>query len=729
MRILSAESVGSRAASVLAACLLCSLSIAAPARAGNVTADRYLSPMPGSRNVSPWNNVVIRHAATLAADQIADTDLSVTGSHSGRHPGKLTLSDDSKTLVFLPSSPFALGETVNVRWERGPKSTTGERLPALAFHFAVATTDPKRVPPARSLEAEMPPTSAQAARASSLAQLAIQQPCDTLPTDWVPLTVTINNNPPPGYLYLTPGEGTIPGGHLVILDNRGQPVFAREVAGFAGDLSPQQGLWTYFNNAAYHALNASYDEVDTYQTGNGYTTDSHDMRLLPNGHAILMAYDPETVDMDTVVAGGQPGATVTGLILQEIDAAKNVVVQWRSWDHFKITDMIEVPGRSLTGTSIDYCHGNAIEVDSDGNILLSSRNMCEITKINWSTGDIIWRLGRNAKNNQFSFPNDPRGNSHQHDIRRLSNGNITMFDNGNNVDPQRSRGLEYSLDEQNKIATEVWEFRNTPDIFAPATGSTRRDATGGTLICWGINTPTTIKVTELHADGTKALEITSLPGARTYRAVRAPWQTTRFVTDLSSIDFGSVRPGFPATRPLSIHNNAATPLELTCIVSTDAAFTVNESMPLTIPAGGDAVIHVQFAPTADGSYGGTLYIKSIHGTELIAQVVAISGIGDSVTGVDWPIQVGLWLRALPNPSGGVTSLGFGMPKAGRAELRIYDLRGRLVATPFAGPAGPGLNVVKWEGRADDGEVLGSGIYFARLTTGAGKLSIKLSLSR
>ena len=77
----------------------------------------------------------------------------------------------------------------------------------------------------------------------------------------------------------------------------------------------------------------------------------------------------------------------------------------------------------------------------------------------------------------------------------------------------------------------------------------------------------------------------------------------------------------------------------------------------------------------------------------------------------------------------MTSLGFGMPKAGRAELRIYDLRGRLVATPFAGPAEPGLNVVKWQGRSDHGEVLHSGVYFARLTSAAGTLSIKLSLSR
>ena len=33
---------------------------------------------------------------------------------------------------------------------------------------------------------------------------------------------------------------------------------------------------------------ARYDVVDSFQTGNGYTTDGHDLILLPNGHAVLM---------------------------------------------------------------------------------------------------------------------------------------------------------------------------------------------------------------------------------------------------------------------------------------------------------------------------------------------------------------------------------------------------------------------------------------------------------
>jgi len=70
-----------------------------------------------------------------------------------------------------------------------------------------------------------------------------------------------------------------------------------------------------------------------------------------------------------------------------------------------------------------------ISYDNDGNLLISSRHLDEITKINRTTGSIIWRLG--GKNNQFAFPNDSLGFSHQHAIRRIGNENILLFDNGN----------------------------------------------------------------------------------------------------------------------------------------------------------------------------------------------------------------------------------------------------------------------------------------------------------
>ena len=201
-----------------------------------------------------------------------------------------------------------------------------------------------------------------------------------------------------------------------------------------------------------------------------------------------------------------------GLIIQEIDENKNVVFQWRSWDHFNIVDAIY---ENLTAPTVDYVHGNAIEYDNDGNIMISSRHLNEITKINRSTGDIIWRIG--GVNNEFTFVNDTIPFHYQHHIRRIENGNVTLFDNGNFRTPSFSRAVEYTLDEVNKTATLVWQYRNTPDTYGAFMGSVQRLRNGNTLIGWGGTSP---MLTEVTPSGTKALEISLPPGVFSYRAYR-----------------------------------------------------------------------------------------------------------------------------------------------------------------------------------------------------------------
>jgi hypothetical protein len=208
-------------------------------------------------------------------------------------------------------------------------------------------------------------------------------------------------------------------------------------------------------------------------------------------------------------------ATVIGLIVQEIDENKNVIFQWRSWDHFQITDATH---ENLLANRIDYVHGNAIDLDYDGNVLISSRHLDEITKINRQTGEIIWRLG--GKNNEFSFTNDPIGFSHQHNIRYLPNGNYTLFDNGNYHDPHFSRAVEYKLDTANMTATLIWQYRNSPDYYGGAMGNVQRLPGGNTFIGWGATNPS---FTEVRPDGEKTLEMTFANNVFSYRAFKQTW--------------------------------------------------------------------------------------------------------------------------------------------------------------------------------------------------------------
>jgi hypothetical protein len=240
--------------------------------------------------------------------------------------------------------------------------------------------------------------------------------------------------------------------------------------------------------------------------------------VLPNGHALLLSYDPQPVNMSTVVPGGSPNALVTGLILQELDEDKNVVFQWRSWDHFQITDCL---GIDLTRANIDYVHGNAIELDADGNLLLSSRDMSEITKIDRITGATIWRWG--GIHNQFTFVGDTLQFSYQHAIRRNASGTYTLFDNGNLHTPKFSRACEYALDVPNHTATLVWSYRNSPDTYASAMGYVERLENGNTLVGFGVGKPDLV---EVDAEGEEVLRLSLPVGSSSYRSVRATWTTS-----------------------------------------------------------------------------------------------------------------------------------------------------------------------------------------------------------
>ncbi|MGB5848999.1 MAG: aryl-sulfate sulfotransferase, partial [Ignavibacteriaceae bacterium] len=322
------------------------------------------------------------------------------------------------------------------------------------------------------------------------------------------------------------------GNYLMILNNDGSVLKYKEVDGFFGisftvlpngKLSYAQiiALSPGVPTGRFIVMDTTLAPVDTFQCGNGYITHPSDFLLLPNGHAILHATDPQPVDMSQY--GGSPNAIVVGNIIQELDESKNVVFQWRSWDYLPISDSYI----NLTSDVVDLTHANALALDADGNILYSIRHTSSIISVNRQTGDVNWILG--GKRNEFTFINEHTSNapnyfSFQHDIRVLPNGNITLFDNGTQHSPQYSRGVEYELDEQNKTATLVWEFRHSPDLFAGANGSTQRLANGNTIIGWGSASLSGVPLfTEVHPDNSIALEFSMPPGHRSFRALKFPW--------------------------------------------------------------------------------------------------------------------------------------------------------------------------------------------------------------
>ena len=228
-------------------------------------------------------------------------------------------------------------------------------------------------------------------------------------------------------------------------------------------------------------MNSQMQEIDTLLCTSG-NTDYHDIRVLENGNYILQAYDSLYVNMEELVSGGHPSALIIGVLrIQEFTQNNELIFDWFALDHL---DISEYTNLNLSNQQITFMHGNSIEVDNYGNLILSNRRSSEIIKIDRSTGEIIWIIG--GPLNEFEISGDEfNGFSRQHDARRLENGNILIFDNGNNHSPPTSRVIEYEINETDKTLNLVWEYRNPYGQESLSMGSSQRLPNGNTLISWG----------------------------------------------------------------------------------------------------------------------------------------------------------------------------------------------------------------------------------------------------
>ena len=63
----------------------------------------------------------------------------------------------------------------------------------------------------------------------------------------------------------------------------------------------------------------------------------------------------------------------------------------------------------------------------------------------------------------------------------------------------------------------------------------------------------------------------------------------------------------------------------------------------------------------------------------------------------------------PNPFNPRTTIRYGLPRAERVQLRVFDVRGRLVATLRDGAEPAGERHVEWDGRDREGRPVSSGL--------------------
>ena len=260
-----------------------------------------------------------------------------------------------------------------------------------------------------------------------------------------------------------------------------------------------------------------------------------DVQRHPNGN--LVVYQSDTNFFEEIGHSGavvhewrglSESQTLNGHHITFVDEDRTLLLGYSAsngqpYDTFEIVDRNGIVhfsyGTNTIGDGADSLHPNSIVADQDGNVMVSLRNVDSVILIDRSGDNILWRLG--GEWSDFTFVDDDFGGfSQQHDASLLPNGDVMLFDNGNEHNPPVSRVVRYRLDHEEKTATLVWEVRHEPDLFCEGGASAQYLDNGNTLIGWSLGGV----VTMVDPDGQVLWEIRTLRGV----FYRAHWMPTLY---------------------------------------------------------------------------------------------------------------------------------------------------------------------------------------------------------
>jgi hypothetical protein len=322
-----------------------------------------------------------------------------------------------------------------------------------------------------------------------------------LPLD-LPTYSAGGTDPTPGYVVFA----AYPYG--VVIDNIGRVVWYRHLDGGATLNFQVQPTGRYTTSPITPAPGdltpwVEYDPLgnETRRLGcvNGLVARFHEMVAEPDGTAWLLCDDSRV--MDLTAYGGQQTATVTGTAVQHVSATGTLLFSWTPFDHFEITDLDPA---SRTGATVNWTHGNSIDFDAVGNLLLSFRSLNELTKIDKTTGEVLWRFG--GLRNQFALSGVAAGFVGQHGLRIIGPGQLQLLDNRGDFGD--SHAERYVMDEVAYTAQLTSSYFSGPPVNAILGGSTQQLPLGRLLVAYGNGN----RVQEYDAAGNVVWEIAGNPG-------------------------------------------------------------------------------------------------------------------------------------------------------------------------------------------------------------------------
>jgi hypothetical protein len=492
------------------ACAPSTLNVSAALAGGALT----VSPGPDTRDSSHETQI-----SMLGASAADITDVSVTGSRSGRHTGRLLAYSQGDGASFVPDRFFDQGERVSVR---ATLLRAGSRVP-VAWSFTIAQRDST----SRSLETPPPPP--PPAKYGEL-QHFLSRP------DLLPPRVTVSQGPSraPGYIFLAPYAGPSQYGPM-ILDGAGRLVWFKPIpkGERAGDVRVQRyegrPVLTWWQepfiegerrDGAVVIADSAYRTIKVVRAGNGYEPDLHAFQIIPRDRAVFTVFDAVRCNLSHY--HGPSNGAVADTVLQEVDLKTGLVrYEWHALDHVSMSDSyVPMETNGTPRSPWDWFHIN-VAAEARGRLLVDARNTWAAYFIDPSTGRVIWRLGGKKSNFKMGLGARP---AWQHDLQIEPSGTVSFFDNG--ATPavhKQSRVIALRLDTKTMTASLVSSFVHLgKPLVVPSQGNFQPLPDGSWFVGWGQEP----YFSEFSAKG-EALFDAHLPATyQSYTTFKYPWVGT-----------------------------------------------------------------------------------------------------------------------------------------------------------------------------------------------------------
>jgi hypothetical protein len=142
-----------------------------------------------------------------------------------------------------------------------------------------------------------------------------------------------------------------------------------------------------------------------------------------------------------------------------------------------------------------------------------------------------------------------------------------------------------------------------------------------------------------------------------------------------------------------------------------------------LPAPDSSGVAQEFALRVDAKHGALFF--ALRARDAAGNISNASNVAATLTPMGGP-TVAATLAVRAQPARVPVELEWTSPPGGSSRIDLYDIGGRRVRTLLC-PEGVDQGRVVWNGRDDSGNRIGAGLYFARLTSGARRVTARVVL--